>query len=166
MAAEEARIVCVLLEAETDEDLADFVIPVLWATAQAIQRTFEQPKLIFLSVGISDRRFDDRDFIRGKDTLKEGVFAVSLFQCGTFLNSHTDKKAESIPTKDRGIFLGLGPDTIFMVAQNNDARFSAMRTQHFVRFDGEDTHCWNCPRGALCTVCTVLFEGEDVVRIL
>ncbi len=155
-----------MLEAETGEDLAYFVVPMLWATSQAIQRAIEKPIFILFSIGIPDRRFDDSDFIGGKDSLTESVFAVSLFQCPTLLNGHTDDKSEGIRTKDRGIFLRFGPDPIFMVAQNEDAGFSAMRAQHFVGFDGENTHSRNCTRGALRAVYPVLFEGKNVVCVL
>ena len=41
IAAEETRIVCVLLYANAVEDLSYFVIPMLWATSQALLCAFE-----------------------------------------------------------------------------------------------------------------------------
>jgi hypothetical protein len=40
LAAEETRIICVLVKAHTIQDLPDFIIPMLWATSQTVERTF------------------------------------------------------------------------------------------------------------------------------
>ena len=80
MSTEEARIVSILLEAETGEDLAYFVVPMLWATPQATQRAFEEPVFVLGSVWITRRRVYDSNLLGGENALAEGIFTVALFQ--------------------------------------------------------------------------------------
>ena len=79
MPAEEARIIGILLKAKAVEDLPDFVIPMLRTTTQAVQGAFEEAVLVLLRIRVPDRRFDDGEFVRRKDTLAKGVLAVALF---------------------------------------------------------------------------------------
>ena len=53
------------------------------------------------------------------------------------------------------VLLGFSPDSIFVVAEDHDARFSAKRVEHFVFLNGEYAHCRNrlgTPYGSKSTV--------------
>jgi hypothetical protein len=55
---------------------------------------------------------------------------------------------------------------IFVVAEDNDARFSAKRVEHFVFLNGEYTHCRNCLGNPLCSKGTVVGEVNLDVCVL
>jgi hypothetical protein len=55
---------------------------------------------------------------------------------------------------------------IFVVAEDNDARFSAKRVEHFIFLNGEYTHCRNCLGNPLCSKGTVVGEVNLDVCVL
>jgi hypothetical protein len=63
MATKEARVLCVSTESELFKDGFDLDIPVSRAVAEAVKCPFQQPILILLSVWITNRGFDDSNFI-------------------------------------------------------------------------------------------------------
>jgi hypothetical protein len=64
VATKEARVVCVLTESKLLKDGFDLDLPVLRATVEAIKCQFQQPIFILLSVWITNRGFDNSNFIR------------------------------------------------------------------------------------------------------
>ena len=105
-----------MFESNVGKDPGYLVVPMLWATSQAVLGALEQPIFILLCVGVPNRGFDDSYLVRGKDTLAKGVFAVALFECTSSLNRHTDNKAEGIRTKDWSVFLRFSPNALFVIA--------------------------------------------------
>jgi hypothetical protein len=65
-------------------------------------RAFEQPVLNFYGIQITDRWFNNCDFIRGKNTLIELILAVSLLEFVSMFDGHADKKAHHQRT---GVYL-------------------------------------------------------------
>ncbi len=63
MATKEARVVCILTESELFKDGVDLDVPVSRAAAEAVKHPFQQPILILLSFWITNRGFDDSNFI-------------------------------------------------------------------------------------------------------
>ena len=53
-----------------------------------------------------------------------------------------------------------------MVAEDNDARFSAKRVEHFVFLNGEDTHCRNRLGNTFCLRGTVVGKVNLDVCVL
>ncbi len=63
MATKEARVVCVLKESELLKDGFDLDVPMSRAAAEAVKCPFQQP-IFSLSVGITNRGFDNSNFIQ------------------------------------------------------------------------------------------------------
>ena len=64
MATKEARAVCVLMESELLKDGFNLDVPMSRAAEEAVKCPFQQPIFILLSVWITNRGFDDSNFIR------------------------------------------------------------------------------------------------------
>ncbi len=63
------------------------------------------------------------------------MFAVTLLEGVTFLQGKTDHQPHGVRAEDEGILFWLGPNTIFMIAKNHDARFGAERVEYLVFLD-------------------------------
>ena len=63
MATKEAQVVCILMESELFKDGFDLDVPVSRAAAEAVKCPFQQPIFILLSIWITNRGFDDSNFI-------------------------------------------------------------------------------------------------------
>ena len=98
--------------------------------------------------------------------MTESVFAIALFKRPSTFDRHADQQSHRVRAKDRGVFLWLGPDAIFVVAKDNDAGLSPERVKHFVLFDGKDAHCGNGSRDSFGTKGAVLGEADFDVGIL
>ena len=125
--AEKAWIVGVLVETELVEDLSYLVVPVFRATAQTVKCFLQQPVFTLLGVWVTDRRFNDGDFIRRQYALTKGILAIALFESAPALDSHTGEETESVRAEDRSVLFRFRPDAIFVIAKDDDPRFGAVR---------------------------------------
>jgi hypothetical protein len=116
VSAEEAWVVCVLFEAESLQNGLDLHVPMSWAAAEAVQCPLQEPIFILFCVGITNGRFDNGDFVRRENTVAEGVLAVALSEFATLLNGHAHEEAHCVCPEDRRVFLGLRPNSVFVVA--------------------------------------------------
>ena len=62
----------------------------------------------------------DGDFIFEEVVVAERVLAAALFQQPPCLNYHVDQIEQWVRLKNRSKLFRLGPDAIFMVAQNDN----------------------------------------------
>ena len=61
------------------------------AMPKTINGTFQEPVFILGRFWVTNGRLDNGDFIRGEDTLTEGIFSVALLEDLSLLNRHTEK---------------------------------------------------------------------------
>ncbi len=110
--------------------------------------------------------FDDGDFVVGENALTECVLAVALFKGAAMFDCHADKQSHRVRAKDRGIFLRLGPDAIFVVAKDDDAGLRPERVKHLILFDGKNAHGRNGFWDSFSAKGVVRREADLDVRIL
>jgi hypothetical protein len=80
-------------------------------------------------------------------------------------NRQASKEAETVLTEDWGKFVALGPDTVLVVTKDDDTRLRAKGTELLVLFDGEDTHCGNCPGSTFLPQSPILAKGDFPVSV-
>ncbi len=64
MATKEVRVACILTESKLLKDGFELDVPVSRAVVEAVKRLFQQLIFILLSVWITNKGFDDSNFIR------------------------------------------------------------------------------------------------------
>jgi hypothetical protein len=139
-ACEHARIRGIGFEADAGEDWLNLVVPVLGTAVEAVQSFLKEPIFIFASVGVSNGWFHDSGFVVGKNALTKCIFAVTLLVGAALLHGKTDHQPHGVGSEDGGILFWLGPNVIFIIAKDHDARFGAERVEYLVFLDREHTH--------------------------
>ena len=81
--------------------------------------------LVFAGARIANVWLNYRDFVGRKVIVAEGVLDVTPFERTAMIDSKTSEKTERIWTQNRCKLFGFGPNSIRVVAQDNDERFSA-----------------------------------------
>jgi hypothetical protein len=87
-----------------------------------------------ISIGVTQRRTYDCDFVIGKNALTKGIFAVALTEWRFFFNGKADKELKAVAADDGYITIGFRPDPVFIVAKSNDTRFSTKWEKNLVFF--------------------------------
>jgi hypothetical protein len=98
------------------ENCINFVIPVVRTASKAIESALKEPKFLWIGLWIARGWAYDSDFINGKNTLTEGIFAISLTKRTTLFNSKTNKKAKGVLAKYRGKAIAFTPYSVFMIS--------------------------------------------------
>ena len=99
--------------------------------------------LFFCCAWITKWRSNNSDFFRREVPIAECVFDIVFIE-GTFLfNSHAEEEAEGFGAEHVRILLRFGPDTFFMISNNNDVRLGPEGKEVLVIFDGKDAHGGN-----------------------
>ena len=130
------------------------------------------PIFVFSGIRITRRRPNDCNFLRRKDTLTEGIFAIALFQTPTFLCRKTDEKSGAVKTKNWGEALALRPFPTLTIAQNDDPRFSSKGHEVLILLDGQDTHrrdgLWGTflSQGSVLTQCKTFKSAKILDTVL
>ena len=134
-ACEHARIRGVGFEANAGEDQPNLVVPVSGTAAEAMQSFLEEPVFVFASAGVSNGGFRDSGFVVRENALTKCIFAVTLLEGVAFLHGKTDHQPHGVGAEDRGVLFWLGPNAIFMIAKDHDARFGTEMVEHLVILD-------------------------------
>ena len=78
-----------------------------------------------------------------------------MFESASSFDREADHEMQRVGAKDGGIFLRLGPDAVLVVTEDNNVRLGTEGFEHFILFNGEDTHGRNSfcnsfgPKGAI-----------------
>jgi hypothetical protein len=64
--------------------------------SQTVQLTFEKLILIWFSIRVADRQFDNCDFIFREDALAEGILAVILLECMALFDGKADHEMHRV----------------------------------------------------------------------
>jgi hypothetical protein len=96
-------------------------VPMAKTVAQAIEYLLEKPVFIFGRIRIPGRRTNDCYLVMRKNPLAKGIFAVTLIKAAMTLDCKTDKKTETIKSKNWGKMIALQPVTAFPIPQNNNS---------------------------------------------
>jgi hypothetical protein len=80
---------------------------------------------------------NDGNLFRGQNALAKCVFTIALAEGVTLLDRHQNLKPKRVATKNRSIVVAfaLAPDTVFVVAKDNNPRFCLKRIGILVTFD-------------------------------
>jgi hypothetical protein len=103
-----------------DKEDVDFIVPVMGTCPKAVEGAEKKPVFVRAGVRISGRRANNHDLVLGKKALTEWVFAIALMQWMIGSHSKTDNEMERITTKDGSIPINLAPDTVFVIAQDDN----------------------------------------------
>ncbi len=127
---------------------------------------FQEPVFAVFGIGITNEGFGNCDFIWGQYALAKGVLAITPFQSAAAFDSHAGEQAKCVGSKDWGIFVGLRPDAVFVITQDNDTGLCTVRSEHLVGLYGQDTHGRDSPGGTLSTEDTISRQVNDVISVL
>ncbi len=108
---------------------------------------------------------NDGDLFRRKDALANSIFAIALTKRATLPNRHRNQEPKSVTAKNGGKTIALAPNTVFMVAQNNDPRLGLKRIEIFITFDRQNTHCRNGFWGAFLAKCLIFAQSDFAVCV-
>ncbi len=97
--------------------------------------------------------------------MAKGVFAIALMKRATLPNRHQNQEPKSVTAKNGGKTIALAPNTVFMVAQNNNPRLGPMRIEIFIAFDRQNTHCRNGFWGAFLAKCPTFAQSDFAVCV-
>ncbi len=64
------------------------------------------------------------------------VFTVALTKGTTFLHHKADKKPERVAAENWGISIAFAPESVFVISEDNDARFSPKRERILIFLNG------------------------------
>jgi hypothetical protein len=122
------------------ENFVDFLIPMLRAAAKAIKSLEKKPIFIWLSLGITRGRPINGNLFQGQNALAKCVFTIALAEEGRLIDHQRNQKPKRVATKNRSKADAFAPDTVFVVAKDNNPRFGLKRIEILVTFYSEDTH--------------------------
>jgi hypothetical protein len=88
-----------------------------------------------------------------------------LTQWTTGGHSHGGKEPKRVLGKDGGILVTLAPNSVFVVAEHNDAGYGAKGTELLAFLDGEDAHGWDSPRSTLLPQSPILPKSDLLVGV-
>jgi hypothetical protein len=97
--------------------------------------------------------------------LAEHVPTIALTQWTTVGNSHAGEEPKRVLMKDGGELVALAPNSVFVVAEHNNAEFGVKGTELLIFIDGEDAHGWNSPRSTLLLQSPILPKSDLLVGI-
>ena len=87
-------------------------------------------------------------------------------QSAAAFDSHAGEQAKCVGAKDWGIFVGLCPDAVFVITEDNNTCLCTVRSEHLVGLYGQDTHSRDCPGSTLSTEDTISGQVDDVISVL
>ena len=87
-------------------------------------------------------------------------------QSAAAFDSHAGEQAKCVGAKDWGIFVGLCPDAVFVITQDNNTGFYTVMLKHLVGLYGQNTHGRDSPGGTFSTKSTILRQVDDVIGVL
>jgi hypothetical protein len=136
-----------------------------WTAMQPVESPPEEPIFVRHGFRVATRRTDNCSLLGREDTLAECIWAITLMQRRTRQNRQASKEAETVLTENWGKFVALGPDTVLVVTKDDNTRLRARGTELLVLFEGEDTHCGNCPGSTFLLQSPILAQGDFPVSV-
>ncbi len=107
---------------------------------EAIEGALEEPIFIRSSLQIAAWRANNGDFIRWENALTKGILTITLTKRAMRRNSHTGQETERILSKDWGKLFALFPNLVFVIAEDDDARFCPEWAKILIHLDGKNAH--------------------------
>ncbi len=99
------------------------------------------------------------------ECLDKGVLTITLTKRVTRRNGHTGQEMERILSKDWGKLLALFPNLVFMIAEDDDARFRPEWANILILLDGKNAHCGNGPRSTLLPKSKIFSKSDLLVGV-
>ncbi len=94
------------------------------------------------------------------------IFSVTLLKGAALLHGKTDHQPHGVGAEDGGLLFRLGPNAIFMIAKDRNARFGAERVEHLVFLDQEHAHSGDGPWSPLCPKGLIVGKTDLSVSVL
>jgi hypothetical protein len=117
------------------ENIVDFLVPMSRAVAKAIKGLEKKPIFNWLSLGITRGRSNNGNLFWGQNDLAKCMFAIASAEGAMLLNHHRNQKPKRVATKNRGKAVVFAPNTVFVVAKDNNPRFCTKRIEILIMFD-------------------------------
>jgi hypothetical protein len=136
-----------------------------WAAPKSIECPFKEPLFIRGSFGIAARGANNSNLVRRKDALTECVYTITLTKRMMRCNCHAHEEMERILMEDRGKFVALLLNAVFMVPNNNDARLGTKWAEILILLDSEDTHGGDSPRSSFSPKSSIFTQHNLLTRI-
>jgi hypothetical protein len=147
-------------ETDREKNSIDFVEPVPRTATEAIKCFKEEPVFLRISFRVPRRRTNDSSLVRRENPMTKCILTIPLSKRTTFFYREADQETKRVATKDGGKSIALAPNSVFMISQNDNARFSSKREEIFILFNCEDTHGRDCARRAFLSQCSILAKGD------
>jgi hypothetical protein len=135
------------------------------AAAEAVEGALEEPIFIRSGLLTAAGRANNGNFVQWENALTKGVFTITLTKRGTRRDGHTGQEMERILSKEWGKLLALFPNLVFMIAEDDDARFRLEWVKILILLDGKNAHCGNGPRSALLPKSAIFSESDLLVGV-
>jgi hypothetical protein len=147
-------------ETDREKNSIDFVEPVPRTATEAIKCFKEEPVFLRISFRVPRRRTNDSSLVRRENPMTKCILTITLSKRTTFFYREADQETKRVATKDGGKSIALAPNSVFMISQNDNARFSSKREEVFILFNCEDTHGRDCARRAFLSQCAIFAKGD------
>ncbi len=131
---EEARILKRRGKTNGKENFVDFLVPMLRAAAKAIYSPEKKPIFIWFSLWITQGRWNNGNLFQGQNTLKNVCFATTLANGVMLLDRYQNQNSKRVATKNRSKAVAFAPDTVLVVAKDNNLRFGSKRIEILIAF--------------------------------
>ncbi len=118
-----------------------------------------------VSIGITRGLLDNSNLFRREDTLTKCILTVALVKKTVVLDGHTDKEMKRVTTKDRSKFLRIGPESVFVIAQNYNTRFGMLRKGILVLLYCQDAHSRDRSWHAFFAKGTIFSQSDFMVHV-
>ncbi len=118
------------------------------AVPKSVQSPLEKPILVRSGLWVSARRANNDNLVRRENALTKCILTVTLTERATGRDGHTGKETR-ILAKDGSKLFAFLSHSVFIIAEDNDARLCAKGTEILIFFNGKDTHRVNSPRHTL-----------------
>jgi hypothetical protein len=133
---EEARILKRRGKTDGKENFVDFLVPMSRrAAAKVIKGLEKKPIFIWLSLWITRGRSNNGNLFRGQNALAKCVFATALAEGATLFDRHRNQKPKRVTTKNRSKAVAFAPNMVFVVAKDDNLRFSLKRIDILITFN-------------------------------
>ncbi len=77
---------------------------------------------------------NDGNLFQGHNALEKCVFAIALADGARLLDRHQNQKPKRVATKNRCKVVAFAPDTVFVVAKDENPRFCSKRIKILITY--------------------------------
>ena len=101
----------------------------------------------------------------GRMPWKNAFFAIALAEGAMLFDRHQNQKPKRVATKNRSKAVAFAPDTVFVVAKDDNPRFGLKRIEILIPFYNEDTPHRDSFGSLILMESTIFAQGNLAVGV-